>query len=1205
MGAGLHCALHSFRFYSVLAIFLLAFGAVSEAADRDLPFAARAAQASINYGAGSIDPTPTPSYGGGSNPPPTPAPTPLFYNLFNHDPGILQTSSQDGSSPAVAIAALDKDYLAIDNFDSYALLNHVRLKMGAFNDTVVGQHLCRSRSGWMVDAVTGAARGSANLSMCWKRNGNAVITDFTGTLTFKPKGSHRITLQTDQSGQAKLNGITGGSSVGLANIASGTCSFAPGACSHVGKTIIDVQVLYTPESISTDINGAAEAAGSEAAVLSEIVNEIADANQAFCNSAVPAWLRLVNAAQTESQGYGVDTNFLLSDFKAQNEGRLKFEEVHSLRTSHGADLNFLYVANTSYTTASCGLSSAPTSADGIAQYGNAFAVLNRKCRGQFTFAELAGHLLGLDHSWDTTANPPTAEASQATGDTRIASYARGYRGTDARAGGPYGTLMSSASGINVLPVFSTTSAAISGACGGVPLALANTADSVRALTQGNITIEGRSGTFTGSVAAAAALTAAKYRDYYYVDQNCQGDDCVDTEAELYACYEDTSRCSYKTFKYIVDAVTASIFVPGRFLDAARARWDEKPDRLTPSAFHAPTDVHYLQDTPADIGDIILVAPGTYHERIGIRESNVTLRSIAGPKLTTIDARPDPLNGNRPSRSIAFGGTPVIQIWGIRNSTVDDITGTGTPSNVSNGSAVYHPTIQGFTLAGGHSTISAGGVSCLGEAAPKIIGNIIIDNSSHSGQGGGVSFKGCGGEISGNVIARNRIDGICRALANKAGTISDPYNLSDWCNVFVGRDGDPATHEAWEQVDTNDDGIYDASEQTHVPADNDFSPQDFVDWRMSVVGKEFAPVVGVAPYQGTAPQQARLFKPAQHMTGGAGIYVSNVCAFRPKADWREGTENICPNGSVSGELLITNNVVYDNVIDRNVNQPYFDYTNVYLGSGNRGVVYEGTVRTNGVVDLANNAPAGAGILIDGLENRDLLASGDGYTSADDSTPTTPATNNLKVKLVNNTVTNNRYRGAATGITGAGVACRNLSGIQLRIMNTIASGNYVGGTTGITQNVSCPSYVTTTSNSVVIGDGVSASSSPAGLFLTDPTIEPRPSGSITALDPYNYTSESFGLLPGINAACVSGLRPSASIDKALCAPVVGGDTILAPARDIRGFGNMDLTLVSDESSYDCSNNGLEPRDIGAIERQAGAASCGSGGGGFDPPRFGGAG
>ena len=1153
------------------------------------------------YGAGSFEPPPstptaTPVYGGGSDTAPPAQTGPAYYDLFNRDPGKLHTSSM-GLPPAVAINSLDKDLLAIDNFDSYAPLNHLRIRMGKGNDTMIGQYLCRTRLGVMTDAGNGTVRGSANFSMCWKRNGNSAIGDFTSTLIFRPKGSHRVTLQTNESGQVRLSGTATGSAAGLATLNAGACVFEPGSCTHRGKTIIDIQVLYTPEAINADLNG--DLALSEAAVLSEIVNEVTDANQAFCNSGVPAWLRLVYAGPTDSQTYGVDTPLLLSDFKAQAEGRNKFEGVHALRMTSGADLSFLYVANSSYTINSCGLTSAPSSADGISQYTNAFAVMNRRCRGQYTLAELTGHLMGLDHSWDTTSTPPAAEASQATGDSRIAPFARGYRSYDSRPDGfgNYGTLMTSAGGVTVLPVFSTNNSTVRAACGGVPLGIADVADSVRALSQGNVTIQGRSGSFTGSVSATAAFNAAKYRDYYYVDQNCQGIDCVDTEGELYGCFQNATVCSYKTFKNLVDAVSASIFVPGRFLDSGMERWNETPDRLHPSRFHAPTDIHYLQDRPADIGDLILVAPGVYHERIGIRESNVTLRSIAGPTLTTIDARPDPMNGNRPSRRVSFGGLPVVQIWGQRSDLMT------TPSNVSDAAAVYHPTIQGFTLTGGHGIMAAGGVSCLGQAAPKILGNIIIDNSSHSGSGGGISFRGCGGEISGNVIARNRIDGVCRALDNKPGTISDTRNLRDWCNVFVGRDGDPSTLEAWTQIDANGDGVFDASEQTHVPVDNDRTPNEFVDWGMSIVGKEFAPVIGISPYTGTSAQAARLFKPAQHITGGAGIYVSNVCQFRDKADWRESVESICADASVSGELLISNNLIYDNVIDRNASQPYFDYTNVYQGSGSRGVVYAGVIKTNGVVDLANNSVAGAGILIDGLANRDLLASGDGFVGADDSVPTTPGVNNLKIKVVNNTITNNRYKGAASGVSGAGIACRGLSGMQLRVMNTVVSGNYAGNVTGTIQNLNCPGYLTSSNASIVVGDGINVSTSPAGLFLIDPTTEPRPPHFVPALDPYNYSSEEFGLAPGVSLSCTNGIRTSSAIDKALCAPVVDGDTIIAPDRDIRGLASSDIILVGEGPGSDCDNNGLAPKDIGAIERQAAAPGCGSSGGVDAPPRDGG--
>ncbi|MBX7138348.1 MAG: hypothetical protein K1X83_10215 [Oligoflexia bacterium] len=1117
-------------------------------------------------------------------PVPTVVPTVSYTSLFARDPGALTGEQfEPGMPPAVNVAALYKDNLKIDNVYSRASINNVTIDMTPKNDTVVGSYLCRTRTGRMKDLVSSMPRGTASLTTCQDRSANATTSDFVANFSFKPGASSPVTLFSDQRG---LGVISSASAAGVPALGTTVCSPPPLACVYTpDKKIIDVAVLYTPETVAAESN--LLPAQRDAAVVAEIVNEIADVNQAFCNSNISAWMRLVHVSKTESQvvnGASLDFQHLLPEFAtiSANPGEPGlFDEIAGISAETGSDLQFLYVADNAQTSNSCGLTTG-RSAAGVMNSGKSFAVMNQRCIGRFNAAELSGHLLGLDHSLDTTVTPNVPEADQDTGPSAMNASARGYRGRDTARilenDGKYGTIMTSASGVTILPVYSTTDVTVSARCSGIKLGTSGIADSAAALNSLAVTVD-RSGTqsaATGTISAAGKYKSAKYRDFYFVDLNCQGTDCIDTNAELLACYNTTAACAYRTFKTVGAAISASIFVPGRFLDANKNRWIyESPNRLQPSLY-APPNIHYLQDGPADIGDLVMVAPGIYHERIGIRESNVTVRSIAGPGATTIDARHDPLNGNRPAKRSSFSGIPVIQLWGLRNSTIE--SATQVPSNVSlDQMKVYHPTIEGFTITGGYGRNYAGGIACFGEAAPKIIGNIIIDNSSHSGFGGGVSLMGCGGELSGNVIARNKIDGQCHGLDNLPGAISNPRNLNDWCNVFVGRDNDPTTLEAYAQRDLNGNGIFDASEGM-VAVSNTMSPQNFADWEFSFVGKEFAPVVGVAPNSTSTVPQFRLYKPAQHMVGGAGVYISNICPWRKKAEWRDALENICADSSVTGELVVSNNLIYDNEIKNNVNQPYFDYENISRSLDSGEIMYQGTIKTNGVVDLANNAPAGAGILVDGLMNRDLFSSGDGYSSADDSAPTAPGGNSLVVKLVNNTLTNNRYNGAASNVSGAGLACRSLSGVQLRVVNTIATGNYAGAITNAAQNVSC-NYVTSSPSSLVIGDG-SANTSAAEIFATDPTVQPRPAAAVAALDPYAFAQNNFGLLPVTAAACNNGLKASRVVDQGLCEVVVAGNSISTPIDDIAGRSEYSYTYTN-ENTFNCENVGRERKDIGALE------------------------
>ena len=78
---------------------------------------------------------------------------------------------------------------------------------------------------------------------------------------------------------------------------------------------------------------------------------------------------------------------------------------------------------------------------------------------------------------------------------------------------------------------------------------------------------------------------------------------------------------------------------------------------------------------AGSGDTVLVSPGTYHETIDFIGKGVTLRSIAGPDATTIDAS------------------------GLNDSVVKCVSGEG-PDAV----------LQGFTITGGAGAIEGGGMS---------------------------------------------------------------------------------------------------------------------------------------------------------------------------------------------------------------------------------------------------------------------------------------------------------------------------------------------------------------------------------------------------------------------------------------------------------------------------------------------------------------
>lgn len=182
------------------------------------------------------------------------------------------------------------------------------------------------------------------------------------------------------------------------------------------------------------------------------------------------------------------------------------------------------------------------------------------------------------------------------------------------------------------------------------------------------------------------------------------------------------------------------------------------------------------------GDTVLVAPGTYVERIDFAGKAISVTSEAGPAATVID-------GNAGGVVVTFrsgaGGNAVLRGFTITNGggfpgggvavlsaspTIEGnvITGNrgcdGVGVNVSFGS----PRIVGNQITGNVRTSCSGGVggagiTVSGASAAVIEGNVITDNSLAGGNGGGISLFAAGVPvIRNNVIARNSVSGVSPA-----------------------------------------------------------------------------------------------------------------------------------------------------------------------------------------------------------------------------------------------------------------------------------------------------------------------------------------------------------------------------------------------------------------------------------------------------------
>ena len=171
-----------------------------------------------------------------------------------------------------------------------------------------------------------------------------------------------------------------------------------------------------------------------------------------------------------------------------------------------------------------------------------------------------------------------------------------------------------------------------------------------------------------------------------------------------------------------------------------------------STIHVPADQPTLQagiDAAFD-GDVVLVAPGTYVERINFAKKFVTIRSEAGAGVTVID-------GSHAGTVLTFTGDEndsiLVEGFTIRNGEAD--LGGGVFCSFAS------PTIANCTITNNQATQSGGGFYCH-TASPTIMNCTISANRSPSG-GGIFCFSSCP-QITNCTISENVADtsggGLC-------------------------------------------------------------------------------------------------------------------------------------------------------------------------------------------------------------------------------------------------------------------------------------------------------------------------------------------------------------------------------------------------------------------------------------------------------------
>jgi hypothetical protein len=149
---------------------------------------------------------------------------------------------------------------------------------------------------------------------------------------------------------------------------------------------------------------------------------------------------------------------------------------------------------------------------------------------------------------------------------------------------------------------------------------------------------------------------------------------------------------------------------------------------------------------ASQGDMIMVAAGTYLERIQINNKNLQLVSESGASNTVIDAS-------------TSGNGPVVVLSGVSRQTQ----------------------IDGFTIQGGRST-DAGGIAING--SPTIVNNIIQNNAGGGGNGIDMSFSTP--LIRNNVIRNNTSSGLVNGGGGGGGiSVGGNACTESLCTEIVG------------------------------------------------------------------------------------------------------------------------------------------------------------------------------------------------------------------------------------------------------------------------------------------------------------------------------------------------------------------------------------------------------------------------------------
>jgi len=228
---------------------------------------------------------------------------------------------------------------------------------------------------------------------------------------------------------------------------------------------------------------------------------------------------------------------------------------------------------------------------------------------------------------------------------------------------------------------------------------------------------------------------------------------------------------------------------------------------------AQTTIHVPADQPtiqagigaAAPGDVVLVAPGTYFERINFMGKAIVVTSEAGPSATTIDGsaggavvtfntdegRGSVISGFTITNGGGFSGSGVVVSNASPIIDTNIITANrgcdGVGINVSFGSPlITNNQITGNIRNGCSGGVGGAGIKVSGASAAVIESNFIADNSLTGASGGGISLFAAGAPvIRNNRIVRNSVSGVSPAAQGGAIYIVNQSDALIVQNLIVG------------------------------------------------------------------------------------------------------------------------------------------------------------------------------------------------------------------------------------------------------------------------------------------------------------------------------------------------------------------------------------------------------------------------------------